>query len=106
MGNDLIQNYLDEQGEEYKGLLEGATNTEDYGLEGKELSEVTMVKLTKQTKIKRLAGLLALKMAKANNDAMYVQYKNFRDKALIRKKKIFAKYGKKAIQMARKTIKK
>ena len=53
----------------------------------------TMTKITRQTKIERAKGNLAMQYAKATNDPMYKKFKKFKDKWMNYKEKIQAKYG-------------
>ena len=53
----------------------------------------TMTKVTRQTKIDRAVGNLAVQYAKATNDPMYKKFKKFKDKWMKFKERIQAKYG-------------
>jgi hypothetical protein len=53
----------------------------------------TMTKITRQTKIDRTLGNLAMQYAKAVDDPMYKKFKKFKDKWMKYKERIQSKYG-------------
>jgi len=53
----------------------------------------SMTKITRQTKIDRTMGNLAMQYAKAANDPMYKKFKKFKDKWMKFKERIQSKYG-------------
>jgi hypothetical protein len=79
MENNIIQDFLDEVG----------TST---------------IRRTKQTKRKQLAGRTAVRMAQKNKDPLYIRYKKYRAILMDLKKKLMAKYGRKGLSQARKTL--
>jgi ribosomal protein S17 len=62
----------------------------------------SMVMRTREAKLKALAASLAVQMAREANDPLYSKYKSFRDKFMAFKKTLQAKYGKRALVVARK----
>ena len=61
-----------------------------------EVATTSTVRITKKSKISQQAGAVAIRMAKEKNDSQYRLYKKYRDLYIKAKKKIIAKYGRKA----------
>jgi len=55
--------------------------------------KTTVTKITRQTKIDRTIGNLAMQLAKAKNDPMYKKFKKFKTKWMTFKERIQKKYG-------------
>ena len=63
--------------------------------------KVTVVKLSKESQIKRLKTIIALKMARKNNDQKYKKYKVGAKIKKTNLQEIIARYGAKAERLAR-----
>lgn len=61
-----------------------------------EVATTSTVRITKKAKISQQAGAVAIRMAKEKNDSEYRLYKKYRDLYMKSKKKIMAKYERKA----------
>jgi len=66
----------------------------------------SVIKRTKQDKLKALAGKLALQIAKEQKDPLYAKYEKMRSLYLKYKNQIIEKYSAKAMAAARKAANK
>ncbi len=66
------------------------------------LKTISLKKFGKQEKLKLLAGKVAVKLAKEQNDPLLTKYNKFRKKYFDIKKQIQKKYGVRAMQAAKK----
>jgi len=62
------------------------------------LNKTSVVKISAVAKQKRAVASNAMKLAKVMNDPLYEQYKTCKEKLMELKRKIIAKYAKKAVQ--------
>jgi hypothetical protein len=62
----------------------------------------TMQRRSRGAKLNALVGMLSLKLAARNNDALYQKYSKLRRAYLTVKQSIAKKYGNKALMVARK----
>lgn len=67
-------------------------------------TSMSVVKRTREAKLKAAAGALAIQIAKERNDPLYRKFKKFRDRFWTMKNKIKSKYGQKAMVQARKSM--
>ena len=68
------------------------------------LEEAGMIRVTRQAKMARLSGGLAMQMAKKANDPMAAKAMKYKKLFLDMKKKIMMKYGMKGKAAARKAV--
>jgi len=86
-------------------VVEEALKEEEKG-EEEVVEEAGMIRVTRQAKMARLSGGLAMQMAKKNNDPMYNKAMKAKKLFMGMKKKIMQKYGMKGKAAARKAVSK
>jgi len=70
------------------------------------MKATSVVRITKQEKLARLGGVLAIKAAQAANDPLYKKYEKARERYLSLKEKIIQKYRPVARRKVREALRK